>query len=156
MYGRPTGYVAVMSEQQPEETDESTTQDSQQDTSSSGGTEQSSSSSTSSSSGTEVDSGEPGEVSDDRLPEDLRPTEDNPLARHPDQTGDEDDAIGQDTEGEPQTAPLHEGQADYGSGESDSSGGSGNTGGDGTQDGRADAEESDGSEELENGGGGAG
>ncbi len=41
----------------------------------------------------------PGEVSDDLLPEDLQPSEDNPLARHPGQTGDDDDKIGADTEG---------------------------------------------------------
>ena len=41
---------------------------------------------------------EPGEVSDADLPEDLQATEDNPLARHPRQTGDEDDQIGADSE----------------------------------------------------------
>jgi hypothetical protein len=41
---------------------------------------------------------EPGAVSDAELPEDLQATEDNPLARHPRQTGDEDDKIGADTE----------------------------------------------------------
>ena len=41
---------------------------------------------------------EPGEVSDADLPEDLQATEDNPLARHPRQTGDEDDKIGADSE----------------------------------------------------------
>ena len=44
------------------------------------------------------DSGEPGGVSDAELPEDLQATEDNPLARHPRQTGDEDDKIGADSE----------------------------------------------------------
>jgi len=39
-----------------------------------------------------------GEVSDEELPEDLQATEDNPLARHPRQTGDEDDKIGADSE----------------------------------------------------------
>lgn len=39
----------------------------------------------------------PGEISDDQLPPDLQPTEDNPLARHPGQTGDDDDKIGADT-----------------------------------------------------------
>jgi hypothetical protein len=39
-----------------------------------------------------------GEVSDAELPEDLQATEDNPLARHPRQTGDEDDKIGADSE----------------------------------------------------------
>ena len=41
---------------------------------------------------------EPGAVSDADLPEDLQATEDNPLARHPKQTGDEDDQIGADSE----------------------------------------------------------
>jgi hypothetical protein len=70
----------------------------------------------------ELDSGEPGDVGDDQLPEDLQPTEDNPLARHPEQTGDEDDEIGADREDDPDTAPLTEEEADYGSdGDSDSS-----------------------------------
>jgi hypothetical protein len=42
---------------------------------------------------------EPGAISDEQLPEDLQPTEDNPLARHPRQTGDEDDRIGANVEG---------------------------------------------------------
>lgn len=33
-------------------------------------------------------------ISEEQLPEDLQATEDNPLARHPEQTGDPDDAIG--------------------------------------------------------------
>ena len=37
-------------------------------------------------------------MSDAELPEDLQATEDNPLARHPRQTGDEDDKIGADSE----------------------------------------------------------
>jgi len=44
------------------------------------------------------ESGEPGGVSDADLPEDLQATEDNPLARHPKQTGDEDDQIGAESE----------------------------------------------------------
>ena len=44
------------------------------------------------------DSGDAGGVSDAELPEDLQATEDNPLARHPRQTGDEDDKIGADSE----------------------------------------------------------
>ena len=44
------------------------------------------------------DSSDPGGVSDAELPEDLQATEDNPLARHPRQTGDEDDQIGADSE----------------------------------------------------------
>jgi hypothetical protein len=63
-----------------------------------------------------LDEGEPGEVGDAQLPDDLKPTEDNPLARHPDQTGDEDDQIGADREEDPETAPLREEDADYGSG----------------------------------------
>ena len=39
----------------------------------------------------------PGDIGDDQLPEDLQPTDDNPLARHPGQTGDDDDQIGSDT-----------------------------------------------------------
>ncbi len=64
----------------------------------------------------DLDSGAPGDVGDDQLPEDLQPTEDNPLARHPGQTGQEDDQIGADREGDPDTAPLTEEDADYGSG----------------------------------------
>ena len=52
-------------------------------------------------------------ISDDQLPADVQPTEDNPLARHPDQTGDSDDEIGADREGDPETAPLTEEDADY-------------------------------------------
>jgi hypothetical protein len=48
--------------------------------------------------GSDTDSGDPGGVSDAELPEDLQATEDNPLARHPRQTGDEDDKIGADSE----------------------------------------------------------
>ncbi len=61
-------------------------------------------------------------IGDDQLPADVQPTEDNPLARHPDQTGDSDDEIGADREGEPETAPLTEEDADYSdsSGDSDS------------------------------------
>lgn len=63
-----------------------------------------------------LDEGRPGEVGDAQLPEDLQPSEDNPLARHPDQTGEEDDQIGADREEDPETAPLSEDDADYGSG----------------------------------------
>lgn len=59
---------------------------------------------------------EPGEVADEQLPEDLRPSEENPLARHPEQTGDDGDTIGEDREGGTETAPLDADQADYGSG----------------------------------------
>ncbi len=61
-------------------------------------------------------------ISDDQLPPDVRPEEDNPLARHPGQTGDQDDEIGSDREGDPETAPMTEEDADYGgagSGDSD-------------------------------------
>jgi hypothetical protein len=37
---------------------------------------------------------EPGGISDDQLPEDLQPTDDNPLAQNPDEGGDEDAAPG--------------------------------------------------------------
>jgi len=47
----------------------------------------------------ELPESEPGEIGDDKLPEDLQPTEDNPLARHPAQTGDDDDKIGAEVEG---------------------------------------------------------
>ena len=67
----------------------------------------------------ELDSGEPGGVGDDQLPADLQPTEDNPLARHPGQTGEEGDEIGADREDEPETAPLTRDDVDYGSGDSD-------------------------------------
>jgi hypothetical protein len=62
----------------------------------------------------DVETGEQGEITDDQLPPDVRPEEDNPLAKHPDQTGDKDDEIGADTEGEPDTAPLNQEDADYG------------------------------------------
>jgi hypothetical protein len=61
------------------------------------------------------ESGEPGDVGDDQLPEDLQPTEDNPLARHPGQTGEEEDKIGADREGDAETAPLTADDSDYGS-----------------------------------------
>ncbi|ROR89977.1 hypothetical protein [Nocardioides aurantiacus] len=105
--------------------------------------------------------GEPGEVTDSQLPEDLQPGEDNPLATHPDQTGNEDDQIGADREEAPETAPLTADQADYGSGAGGSGSGNGtdggaSSGGDGTGDGRVGSEEDDGSDTLDNGGGGAG
>ena len=92
-----------------------------------------------------LDQGGPGDIGDADLPEDLRPSEDNPLAKHPEQTGDEDDVIGADREEAPQTAPMTAADADYGSG-----------GGDAPGDGRANAAEDDGSDTLDNGGGGAG
>jgi hypothetical protein len=63
---------------------------------------------------TDAGPGTVGDISDDQLPEDLQPSEDNPLARHPEQTGDESDQIGADREGDPERAPLSEGDADYG------------------------------------------
>lgn len=97
--------------------------------------------------------GRPGEIADDQLPEDLQPGEDNPLARHPDQTGDEGDRIGADREEAAQTAPMQARDAEYGSG-----GGSDDDKGGGTSpgEGRVDASEDDGSDALEHGGGGAG
>ena len=72
----------------PSESDDST-----------GSSDSGSSDSGSSDSGSnDSDSSEPGGVSDEELPEDLQATEDNPLARHPKQTGDEDDKIGADSE----------------------------------------------------------
>ena len=68
----------------------------------------------------ELDEGEPGDVGDAQLPADMQPAEDNPLARHPGQSGDEDDEIGADREGEPEKAPLTEEDSDYG-GSSDGS-----------------------------------
>ena len=63
----------------------------------------------------ELDQGAPGDIGDADLPDDLQPTEDNPLARHPGQSGDGDDEIGTDREGEAETAPLTEDDSDYGS-----------------------------------------
>ena len=59
-------------------------------------------------------------IADEELPADVRPDEDNPLGRHPDQTGDSDDEIGADREGEPETAPMTEEDADYSEKSSDS------------------------------------
>ncbi len=113
-------------------------------------------------------------VSDEQLPEDLQPTEDNPLARHPGQTGDDEDRIGADSESGDADNPST--NITYGSGGpdsdsdsnsdsgSDSSSDSGLDSGPGSDSGSdsesdsgpADAEEDDGSEALDNGGGGAG
>ena len=72
----------------PSESDDST-----------GSSDSGSSDSGSSDSGSnDSDSSDPGGVSDEELPEDLQATEDNPLARHPRQTGDENDKIGADSE----------------------------------------------------------
>jgi hypothetical protein len=91
--------------EQPEQTDAQP--DAQPDEQSDEGQEDSSSTE-------QLDEGEPGDIGDAQLPADLQPTEDNPLARHPGQSGDEDDAIGSDREGDPETAPLTEDEADYG------------------------------------------
>ncbi|MEO5653230.1 MAG: hypothetical protein ABIN79_14950 [Marmoricola sp.] len=95
-------------------------------------------------------------ISDEQLPEDLQPTDDNPLARHPGQTGDDDDKIGADTESGDAENPSTE--ITYGSGDSDTSQSSesSESSGDSEESGPTDAEEGDGSEQLENGGGGAG
>lgn len=66
----------------------------------------------------ELDSGEPGEVGDDMLPEDLQPTSDNPLARHPGQTGDDEDLIG--AGGDEERARNPSASMSYGSAGSDS------------------------------------
>ncbi len=90
-----------------------------------------------------------GAISDEQLPEDLQPTEDNPLARHPGQTGDEDDKIGADSEsGDADNPSASAGYRDDDGGSDSSS--------EGSSDAPVDAEEDDGSSTLENGGGGAG
>lgn len=118
-------------------------------------TEETSSSSDSSDSGSsELEQSGPGEIGDDKLPEDLQPTHDNPLARHPGQTGDDDDKIGADTEGVDAANPSS--NMAYSAGEdnapSDTPGASENA--------EAKAEEDDGSATVnndnDNGGGGAG
>ncbi|KQT94017.1 hypothetical protein ASG49_03555 [Marmoricola sp. Leaf446] len=145
-----------------EQPDEDQTTDESTETASTT-TESSSSDSSNSESGgsasRDVEPGEPGEVTDAQLPEDLQPGEDNPLATHPDQTGNDDDQIGADREEDPETAPLTADEADYGSGAGGSSSGTDggtSSGGDGTGDGRVGSEEDDGSDTLDNGGGGAG
>lgn len=55
------------------------------------------------------DDGEAQGITDDQLPEDLRPTEDNPLARHPDQTGDPEDEIGAQSADKGEDAPAEGG-----------------------------------------------
>jgi hypothetical protein len=42
----------------------------------------------------ETESEQPGAVTDDQLPEDLQPTDDNPLAKDPSETEEEDDGAG--------------------------------------------------------------
>jgi hypothetical protein len=134
------GYDVSMTEQQPEEdpTDSQAASEPDQtddsassgDSSDSGGSDGSSSSSSSSSSDGSDGSGdsggsggsapEPGAISDEQLPEDLQPTEDNPLARHPRQTGDEDDRIGANVEGGDADNPSA--SMGYGSDDNESSG----------------------------------
>ncbi len=108
-----------MSEQQPADTEPETETEPDTSSESSGSDSPDTGSDTGADTGggaPGVESGVPGDVGDDQLPEDLQPHEDNPLARHPDQTGDEDDQIGADREEDPETAPLHAEEADYGSG----------------------------------------
>ena len=71
-----------MSEQQPEQ-----------------GTETPENAGAEESGGSELEEGGPLEIGDAELPEDLQPTKDNPLARHPGQTGEDDDKIGANIEG---------------------------------------------------------
>jgi hypothetical protein len=137
-----------MTEQQPEDpaTEPDTSTDSGADTSS--GTDSGTDSTDgggSTSDRSELPESEPGEIGDDKLPEDLQPTEDNPLARHPGQTGDEDDKIGADTEGGDADNPSAD--MTYGNDDDDD---------DGDDDGPVSAEEDDGTATLDNGGGGAG
>ncbi len=95
-----------MSEQQaddesvevPQDTGADAPDPSESDDSSGSGDSGSSDSGSSDSGSNDSDSSEPGGVSDEELPEDLQATEDNPLARHPRQTGDEDDKIGAESE----------------------------------------------------------
>jgi hypothetical protein len=99
-----------MSEQQPDDgtpepTDTEDTEDTSTDSEASNESKQ------------DVASGEQGEITDEQLPEDLQPTEDNPLARHPGQTGDEDDKIGAGTEGSAAENPSA--SMGYGSDDSD-------------------------------------
>ncbi len=115
----------------------------------SSGAASSSSSNDSSSSGLE-ESG-PGDIGDDKLPEDLQPTEDNPLARHPGQTGDKSDQIGADTEGTDSANPSS--NLAYSEGESNAP--SDQPKGE-SENAQVKAEEDDGSASLDNGGGGAG
>lgn len=96
----------------------------------------------------DLDSGAEGEVGDDALPEDLQPTSDNPLARHPGQTGDEEDMIG--AAGDEERAKNPSADMGYGSagGGSDDSAESGSEDGSGAgSDGGSDSESSDASSE---------
>ena len=120
-----------MSEQQADEESVEVPQDtgadapdpSESDDSSGSGDSGSSDSGSSDSGSSESDSSDPGGVSDADLPEDLQATEDNPLARHPRQTGDEDDKIGADSE----TGDAENPSASMTYGEDDDSDASSNT-----------------------------
>ncbi len=93
------GYDDPMSEEQSADTaPEPDTSSSESEDSTAPETDSGSSESGDSKS-SELPESEPGEIGDDKLPEDLQPTEDNPLARHPAQTGDDDDKIGAEVEG---------------------------------------------------------
>jgi hypothetical protein len=114
-----------MTEQQPEEdpTDSQAASEPDQtdDSASSGDSSDSGGSDGSGDSGGSGGSApEPGAISDEQLPEDLQPTEDNPLARHPRQTGDEDDRIGANVEGGDADNPSA--SMGYGSDDNESSG----------------------------------
>jgi len=135
--------------QQSDDATDSTETSSESSSESSSGTSSGTSSSDSSSSGLE-ESG-PGDIGDDKLPEDLQPTEDNPLARHPGQTGDKSDQIGADTEGTDSANPSS--NMAYSEGESNAP--SDQPKGE-SENAQVKAEEDDGSASLDNGGGGAG
>jgi hypothetical protein len=144
-----------MSEEQTEEASETPATEESSSSTESRSSAESSNSTESGDSGSDSDSSEletsgPGEIGDDKLPPDLQPTEDNPLARHPGQTGEDDDKIGADTEGGDAANPSA--NMAYSAGEdnapSDAPGESDNA--------EVKAEEDDGSETLDNGGGGAG
>lgn len=105
-----SGYDAPMSEQQPGASTDSAD--------SSGTTEDSSRDDESQSS--RLEKSGPGDIGDDMLPEDLQPTKDNPLARHPRQTGEDDDRIGASVEGSDAENPSA--NMTYGSNAADSNG----------------------------------
>jgi hypothetical protein len=132
------GYDATMSAQQPADTADESPQPNSDDSNEP--------------TGSDVEESVPGDIGDDKLPEDLQPTADNPLARHPGQTGDEDDKIGADTEGGDADNPSA--NITYGSGPDDG-GNSGDAPGE-SDNAEVKAEEDDGSATLDNGGGGAG
>ena len=132
-----------MSEQQaddesvevPQDTGAEAPDPSESDDSSESSDSASSDSGSSDSGSNDIDSSEPGGVSDEELPEDLQATEDNPLARHPRQTGDEDDKIGADSE----TGDAENPSASMTYGEDDDSDESSNTSGEGGDDSDSDS-----------------